>query len=50
MHHDLSTVAEYFDWALLLNVRRIAAGPVAEAFTEETLRETYGGRVPFRVG
>ena len=50
VHHDLSTVAEYFDWALLLNVRRIAAGPVAEAFTEETLRETYGGRVPFRVG
>lgn len=50
VHHDLSTVAEYFDWALLLNVRRIAAGPVAEAFTEQTLRETYGGRVPFRVG
>jgi manganese/zinc/iron transport system ATP- binding protein len=46
VHHDLETVAEYFDWVLLLNVRRIAAGPVAEVFTEENLRATYGGRVP----
>ncbi|MGI9176032.1 MAG: metal ABC transporter ATP-binding protein [Rhodothermales bacterium] len=47
VHHDLQTVPEYFDWALLLNVRRIAAGPVDEVFTEENLRATYGGRVPF---
>ena len=26
VHHDLQTVHEYFDWVLLLNVRRIAAG------------------------
>ena len=39
VHHDLQTVPEYFDWVLLLNVRRIAAGPVAEVFTEEYLRE-----------
>jgi manganese/zinc/iron transport system ATP- binding protein len=44
VHHDLQTVPEYFDRVALLNVRRIAAGPVAEAFTEETLRLTYGGR------
>ncbi len=50
VHHDLQTVPEYFDWVLLLNVRRIAAGPVAEAFTDENLRLTYGGRVPFQVG
>jgi manganese/zinc/iron transport system ATP- binding protein len=50
VHHDLQTVPEYFDWVLLLNVRRIAAGPVAEAFTEDNLRLTYGGRVPFAVG
>jgi manganese/zinc/iron transport system ATP- binding protein len=49
VHHDLPTVPEYFDWVLLLNVRRIAAGPVAEVFTEENLRKTYGGRVPFAV-
>ncbi|MCB0184294.1 MAG: metal ABC transporter ATP-binding protein, partial [Caldilineaceae bacterium] len=47
VHHDLQTVAEYFDWVTLLNVRRIASGPVAEAFTEEHLRQTYGGRVAF---
>ena len=44
VHHDLQTVPEYFDRVALLNVRRIASGPVAEAFTEENLRRTYGGR------
>ena len=47
VHHDLETVPEYFDQVLLLNVRRIAAGPVDQVFTEENLRLTYGGRVPF---
>jgi manganese/zinc/iron transport system ATP- binding protein len=47
VHHALQTVVEYFDWVMLLNVRRIAAGPVDEVFTEENLRVTYGGRVPF---
>ena len=47
VHHALQTVPEYFDWVALLNVRRVAAGPVAEVFTEENLRLTYGGRVPF---
>ena len=45
VHHDLATVADYFDHVLLLNVRRIAAGTVAEAFTAEALQETYGGRL-----
>jgi manganese/zinc/iron transport system ATP- binding protein len=47
VHHDLQTVPEYFDQVTLLNVRRIASGPVAEAFTEENLRRTYGGRAAF---
>ncbi len=47
VHHDLQTVTEYFDWITLLNVRRIASGPVAEAFTAENLRLAYGGRVEF---
>jgi manganese/zinc/iron transport system ATP- binding protein len=47
VHHALQTVPEYFDWVTLLNVRRIAAGPVADVFTDENLRVTYGGRVPF---
>lgn len=45
VHHDLQTVSSYFDEVLLLNVRRIASGPVAEVFTEANLRLTYGGRV-----
>jgi manganese/zinc/iron transport system ATP- binding protein len=44
VHHDLQTVEEYFDRVTLLNVRRIASGPVGEVFTEENLRRTYGGR------
>jgi manganese/zinc/iron transport system ATP- binding protein len=47
VHHDLQTVPEYFDQVTLLNVRRIASGPVDEVFTEENLRRTYGGRAAF---
>jgi hypothetical protein len=47
VHHALQTVPEYFDDVVLLNVRRIASGPVDEVFTEENLRTCYGGRVPF---
>jgi manganese/zinc/iron transport system ATP- binding protein len=50
VHHDLQTVADYFDWVTLLNVRRIASGPVEEVFTDENLRETYGGRVALLSG
>ena len=45
VHHDLQTVPEYFDWVTLLNVRVIASGPVAEVFTQENLRRTYGATV-----
>ncbi len=45
VHHDLQTVPEYFDWVTLLNVRRIASGPVEQVFTEENLRKAYGGRI-----
>jgi manganese/zinc/iron transport system ATP- binding protein len=47
VHHDLQTVPEYFDHVMLLNVRRIASGPVDEVFTDENLRLTYGGRISF---
>lgn len=47
VHHALQTVPEYFDDVVLLNVRKIASGPVSEVFTEENLRVAYGGRVPF---
>ncbi|MGR3712680.1 MAG: metal ABC transporter ATP-binding protein [Shimia sp.] len=45
VHHDLATVAEYFDRVFLINTRRIAEGTVAEAFTAENLDLTYGGRL-----
>ena len=47
VHHDLQTVAEYFDWVTLLNVRKIASGPVDDVYNEENLRLTYGGRLAF---
>ena len=47
VHHDLQTIAEYFDWVTLLNVRKFASGPVHEVFTDENLRKTYGGRLAF---
>ena len=45
VHHDLQSVPDYFDHVLLLNGRVVAAGPVAQAFTTENLRRTYGGRL-----
>jgi manganese/zinc/iron transport system ATP- binding protein len=47
VHHDLQTLRDYFDYAMLLNVRRIALGPVAEVMTADNLRATYGGRAAF---
>ncbi len=47
VHHDLQTVPEYFDWVILLNVRRIASGSVSDVFTEENLRLAFGGKVGF---
>jgi len=45
VHHDLATVADYFDHVFLINVRRIAEGATGETFTPENLQATYGGRL-----
>ena len=45
VHHDLSTVRDYFDHVFLINVRRIAEGPVATTFTTAALQAAYGGRL-----
>ncbi len=45
VHHDLATVADYFDRVFMINVRRIAEGPVAEVFTAGNLASAYGGRL-----
>jgi manganese/zinc/iron transport system ATP- binding protein len=47
VHHDLQTVPDYFDWVTLLNIRKIASGPVDHEFNDTNLRLTYGGRVAF---
>jgi manganese/zinc/iron transport system ATP- binding protein len=45
VHHDLSTVKEYFDGVLLLNQRLVAAGPIETAFTEPNIAAAYGGQL-----
>ncbi|HRD78051.1 MAG TPA: metal ABC transporter ATP-binding protein [Hyphomicrobiaceae bacterium] len=45
VHHDLSTVREYFDQVFLIDVRRIAEGPTATTFTMANLQTAYGGRL-----
>ncbi|MBK04648.1 MAG: manganese ABC transporter ATP-binding protein [Deltaproteobacteria bacterium] len=45
VHHDLQTVREYFDWALMINMHLVAIGPIEEVFNEDNLRKTYGGRL-----
>lgn len=46
VHHDLTTLASYFDWIALLNVRLFAQGPLAATLTPEALQAAYGGRLP----
>jgi len=43
VHHDLTTVKEYFDWSVLINERLIDVGPVDQVLIPENLHKTYGG-------
>ena len=43
VHHDLTTVSDYFDHVALLNRQIIAAGQIADAFNMDFLEKTYGG-------
>jgi len=45
VHHDLQTAQSYFNWIVLLNTRLVACGPTADVFTDENLKEAYGGRL-----
>ncbi|MGB0581911.1 MAG: metal ABC transporter ATP-binding protein, partial [Limisphaerales bacterium] len=45
VHHDLPTVADYFDHIMLLNMRVVASGPIDEVFNLDNLKNTYGGRL-----
>lgn len=50
VHHDLSTVPEYFDYVALLNVELIASGPTIATFTDENLKRAYGGKFAVLTG
>ena len=45
VHHDLSTVRDYFDDVFLINTQAVAEGPVETTFTQENLQTAYGGRL-----
>ena len=47
VHHDLGTVAKYFDRVVILNKHLVAEGPVEEAFTKENVAAAYGGTVAY---
>jgi ABC-type Mn2+/Zn2+ transport system ATPase subunit len=42
VHHDLSTVEDYFDHVIMLNQRLIAAGPTNVTFTQANIAAAYG--------
>ncbi len=46
VHHDLSTVEQYFDKVILLNQRLIAYGDTDTTFTKENIAKAYGGQLP----
>ncbi len=45
VHHDLSTVRDYFDDVFLINTQAVAEGSVDAAFTLDNLQTAYGGRL-----
>jgi len=45
VHHDLSTIREYFDTILLINKTVIAQGNIDDVFTAENLQRAYGGKL-----
>lgn len=45
VHHDLDTVTDHFDDAILINQRLVASGPVDDVLTQDNLAIAYGGRL-----
>lgn len=46
VHHDLSTVADYFNKVILLNQRLIAYGDTEMVFTEDNITKAYSSQLP----
>ena len=42
VHHDLSTVPQYFDNVVFINVKLIAQGKIEEVFNDENIHRAYG--------
>ena len=42
VHHNLDTLPAVYDWAILLNVGILGAGPVEKVCTEKNLSKAYG--------
>lgn len=45
IHHDLSTVREYFDKVILLNQRLVAIGDTETTFIDENIAKAFGGQL-----
>jgi ABC-type Mn2+/Zn2+ transport system ATPase subunit/ABC-type Zn uptake system ZnuABC Zn-binding protein ZnuA len=43
IHHDLAKIRDYFDRLIMINQRVVAVGNTADVFTDENIRQTYGG-------
>lgn len=46
IHHDLSTVENYFDHIILINQRLIASGETKTTFTPQNIDATYRAQLP----
>ncbi len=45
VHHDILTAPTYFDWALLLNKKVVACGPIEEVLTQRNFENVYGNKL-----
>lgn len=45
VHHDLTTIVDYFDEITLINRKIIASGPIQSCFTSKNLEAAYGGPI-----
>jgi len=44
VHHDLATVAEYFNHVAMLNVQLVANGSMVDTFNEASIKRCYGAQ------
>lgn len=43
VHHDLQSVADFFDWVIVLNKRIFSSGQIPDALDPKLLQQAYGG-------